>query len=240
MVSVYLVAGLAVVLLLAFSTIMLLRPIGQILRIRRAPTTPVGLLPDSGPAEVFGRAAGDTRSSPLAQAPCLFWQVEVQEYRSNGKSGHWATIYRQASTEPFAIDDGTGSVDMFPEGASLTLVDDVRATRGLFGNMSDDMLAALERMGVRTTGFLGFGRRLRVFERRLEPGEQVYALGYVERIGGRPVLRSIPDAPLLLADRSENDLLSALYARVGLTALVPVVVVAVMLIVLLVARGGTP
>lgn len=238
MVSVLLIAGLVALLVLAISALMLIRPIGQIIRIRRVPTTPVGLLPDAGPAEVFGRAAGGTRASPLAQAPCLFWQVEVQEYRSNGKSGHWATIFRQASTEPFAIDDGTGGVEVFPEGASLTLVDDVRASRGLFGNMSDEMLAAIERLGVSPTGFLGFGRRLRVFERRLEPGEQVYALGYVERIAGRPVLRSVPDAPLLLADRSEKDVLAALYARVGLTALVPILMIVIGLTVLIAARVG--
>jgi len=238
MIGSFLLLFLVPLVVLLVAGALMLRPIGQILRIRRAPTVPVGMLPDSGPAEIYGRAAGDTRPSPLAQAPCLFWQIEVQEYRSSGKSGHWRTIFRQASTEPFAIDDGTGSVQVLPEGASLTLVDDLRATRGLFGNMTDDLLAAIERLGVQTSGFLGFQRRLRVFERHILPGEQVYALGYVERLGAGPLIRSIPDAPLLLADRSEKGVLHSLYARVGLAALVPVAVAAIALFLLISIRGG--
>lgn len=233
-----LVVGLVVLAMVAVAAALALRPIGQIMRIRRVPTAPVGMLPDTGPAEVFGRAAGETHASPIGQAACLFWQVEVQEYRSSGKSGHWATIVRQASTEPFEIDDGTGRIAVLPSGAELTLVDDLRASRGLFGTMTDEMLESLERIGVATRGFLGFQRRLRVFERHITPDEQVYALGYVERIGGRPLLRSIPDAPLLLADRSEKDLLLSLYTRVGLIALAPALAIGVLLVLLLAARGA--
>jgi hypothetical protein len=234
-----LIVGPVALVVVAISVVMLLRPLGQIIRIRRVATAPVGALADAGPAEVFGRADGDAQPSPIGQAPCVFWQVEVQEYRSTGKSGHWRTIFRQASIEPFAIDDDTGRVQVLPAGAELTLVDDVRASRGLFGNMTEEMLAALERMGIPTTGFLGFNRRLRVFERRIEPGEQVYALGYVERMGGQPLIRSVPDAPLLLADRSERELLLSLYARVAIGALVPLLILGVGVFVLL-AIGGRP
>jgi hypothetical protein len=163
----------------------------------------------------------------------------VQEYRSSGKSGHWRTIFKRASTEPFAIDDGTGQAQVLPAGARLTLVDDVRAMRGLFGNMTDETLAAIERLGVSTTGFLGFGRRLRVRERYVTPGEQVYVLGEVERLGGQPTLRSIPGAPLILSDRSERELLLSLYARLGIAAIAPLLVLGVLLFVL-VATGRWP
>jgi hypothetical protein len=216
-----------------------LKPLGQIIRIRRIATMPIAALPDAGPAEVVGRAGGAELRSPLSDASCLLWQVEVQELRSTGKSSHWKTIFKHASDQPFEIDDGTGQIQVLPAGATLILNDDLRASRGLFGNMTPEIEAALERIGVQTHGFLGLRRRLRVRERLVAPGEQIFALGYVERVAGRPVLRSMPDATLILADRSERDLLRNLYWRVGASALFALIVLGVVGWMLLVI-GGRP
>lgn len=210
-----LILGLILLVVLAIAAAVLLRPLAQIRRIRRLATVPIGMLPLDGPAEVTGSAGGVELRSPLAGALCVLWQVEVQEYRSSGKSGHWVTVFARASDEPFEIDDGTGHVRVLPAGAQLTLEDDVRQSRGLLQRLSPEIEVALERLGVPLHGFLGLRRTLRVRERYVAPGEQVFALGYVEHIGERPALRSIPDAPLILADRSEQALLGGLYRRVG-------------------------
>ena len=49
------------------------------------------------------------------------------------------------------------------------------------------------------------------------PGEQIYALGLAEVAAGQLRLYSTEDMPLLLADRSERDLLRNLYRQVGIS-----------------------
>ena len=81
-----LIVLLAVLMAFAF---ILSKPIGQIMRMRRVPTLPIAALPNGVEAEVVGRAGGRVDSSPISETPCVLWQVEVQEYRGSGKSGHW-------------------------------------------------------------------------------------------------------------------------------------------------------
>jgi hypothetical protein len=95
------------------------------------------------------------------------------------------------------------------------LDDDLRATRGLFGTMTPQIEAALERMGIPLRGVFGVQRALRVRERLIAPGEQIFALGLAEEAAGQLRLCSTQDAPLILADRSERALLSSLYWQVA-------------------------
>jgi hypothetical protein len=165
--------------------------------------------------EVIGRAGGGVLPSPISETPCVLWHVEVQEYRGSGKNGRWVTILKQTSGPPVEIDDGTGRIWAVPAGAKLILDDDLRAARGLFGTMTPQIEAALERMGIPLSGVFGVQRALRVRERLIAPGEQIFALGLAEEAAGQLRLCSTQDAPLILADRSERALLSSLYWQVG-------------------------
>jgi hypothetical protein len=193
----------------------LLKPLAQIIRIRRVPTLPIATLPTTGQVEVVGRAGGRVVPSPISDTPCVLWQVEVQEYRGSGKNGRWVTILKQISGPPVEIDDGTGRIWAVPAGAELVLDDDLQATRGLFGTMTPQIEAALERMGIPLRGVFGVRRVLRVRERLIAPGEQIFALGLAEEAAGQLRLCSTQDAPLILADRSERALLNSLYWQVG-------------------------
>jgi hypothetical protein len=204
-------------LVLAAFGFILLKPLRQIIRIRRIPTLPIAAVPTTGQVEVVGRAGGSILLSPISDTACVLWHVEVQEYRGSGKSGHWATILKQTSGQPIEIDDGTGRLLAVPADAELVLDDDLRAARGLFGNMTPQVAAALERMGVSLHGVLGMKRALRVREQLILPGEQIYALGLAEVAAGQLRLCSTGDMPLLLADRSEHDLLRNLYRQVGIS-----------------------
>lgn len=207
---------LCVLVMLAVLTFILWEPIVDIRRLRGAVAQPIGALPSAGPAKVAGRASGSALLSPIAEAHCVLWQIEVQEYRNSGKSGRWVTVYKQTSQPPITIDDGTGRVWAIPDGAKLVLQDDLQAGRGLFERMSPSVEAAIERLGVPLRGWLGFARTLRVRERRITAGEQVFALGLVEPAAGQLRLCSTGGAPLILADRAEQELLWSLYRRVGL------------------------
>jgi hypothetical protein len=205
-----------VVVLAAFGFI-LLKPLRQIIRIRRVPTLPIVALPTTGQVEVVGRVGGNILLSPISDTSCVLWHVEVQEYRGTGKSGRWVTILKQTSGQSIEIDDDTGRILAVPAGAEMVLDDDLRASCGLFGNMTPQIAAALERMGISLRGILGMKRALRVREQLIVPGEQIYALGLAEVAAGQLRLCSTEDMPLLLADRSEHDLLRKLYWQVGIS-----------------------
>jgi hypothetical protein len=213
---------MAILLLIVLGTLVVLtfvlwEPIADIRRLRGTPALPIAALPSAGPAKAAGRAGGSALLSPIADAPCVLWQVEVQEYRSSGKTGRWVTVLQQCSQAPITIDDGTGRVWAIPAGAKLVLADDLRAGRGLFERMPPTVEAAIERLGVPLRGWLGFRRSLRVRERRIMAGEPVFALGLAEPAAGQLRLCSTSDAPLILADRAEQELLQRLYGRVALT-----------------------
>jgi hypothetical protein len=204
------------VVLAAFGFI-LHNPLRQIIRLRRQPTLPIGTLPHSGQVEVVGRASGSTMLSPISDTACVLWLVEVQEYRSSGKSGHWVTILKRTSSQPIEIADGSGRVWAVPSGAELVLNDDLRAAHGLLGNMTPQIEAAVERLGVGLRGVLGLARSLRVYERLIRPGEQIFALSLADEAAGQLRLCSTHDAPLILSDRSEQALLRALYRAVAIS-----------------------
>jgi hypothetical protein len=191
-----------------------LRNIREILRIQRTPTDVIGSLPPDGQVEVLGRAAQNTTTSPISRSPCAFWQVQVQENRSTGRSSHWVTIYQAASPGPFEISDGTGAVQISSAGADLILRDEINKSSGLFRPMEPDIQAALEELGIKLTGILGFQKTLRVHERIIQQGEEIYVLGEIQHAGGARTIQSVPDAPAIVSDRSERDTLGALYGRI--------------------------
>jgi hypothetical protein len=90
------------------------QPLREIHRLRRAARVPIGLLPPTGVVEVSGQASGTDLRSPLTDTPCIFWQVEVEAYRSSGRHGTWITIFDRASSAPVTIDDGTAQVQILP------------------------------------------------------------------------------------------------------------------------------
>jgi hypothetical protein len=70
---------------------------------------------------------------------------------------------------------------------------------------------------------LGIQRALRLRAQLIGPGEQIAALGLAKVAVGQLRLCSMEAMPLLLADRSEHDLLRNLYWQVGLSAFWPLV-----------------
>lgn len=203
---------LAVVLIAA--SILLWAPVRKIRRLRSTPYQQIALLSAYAQAKVVGYAGGSTLHSPFTSAPCVLWQVEVQEYQHHGRGGSWKTIHKQHSPEPVAIDDGTGRVWIDPEGVELNLGDDLRLGRRLFPHSEANMEAVLTQLGIAVRRWHGFRRPLRVYERRIGVGERVFALGEARQAAGRWVLSALPSAPHLLADRSEDDLRTDLYRQV--------------------------
>ena len=205
--------------------------IQRILRIRRTPTCTINALPYEGEVEISGTVGAPVSQSPITRTECAYWQVEVKEERSSGKSRTWHTIFKQSSDAVFQVQDGTGSAGVLPNDAVLVLNDDFQKSSGFLNALDAETLAAIQRLGVETTGFLGFKKSLKVTEKVIVPGDTIYVLGQVDTGSGAKVLQAAGRNSLIISDRSEQALLSGLYLEVALMILaVPAVIGFVVLI----------
>jgi hypothetical protein len=190
------------------------REIGKILRMMRTSTGEIASLPADEQVEIVGKAESDKiLNSPITKTPCVFWQVVVSERRSSGKSSRWVVVYSNTSTAPFDVADITGRMRVYPGRAmELHLRDDVSKSSGLFYSLDEQTQAALNEMGVETKGFLNMNKNMRVQERYIEQGDEIYLLG---KTSSKPGARTMMDEePLIISDQSELRLVSGFSWRV--------------------------
>ncbi|MFH1355140.1 MAG: GIDE domain-containing protein [Candidatus Omnitrophota bacterium] len=115
--------------------------------------------------------------SPLTNNECVLYKYLVEEYRSSGKSGHWAKIASGNSFySPFWIKDKTGKIAVFPQQAELILPIDYEFSTGLGRMMPDNLVKFMEAGGIGYKSWFGT-RRLRFKEWLIRPQETVYVLG---------------------------------------------------------------
>jgi len=183
------------------------KEIGKIIRMTRTSTGDIASLPADEQVEVVGTADGGAALySPITKTPCLLWQVVVSEKRSTGKSSHWVTVYSDTSTASFGVSDGTGRVRVNPsKQMEILLRDDVSQSSGVFNSLDEQTQTALDELGVNTKGFLKMNKSMRVQERYIEQGDQIYLLGKTSLHTGMQVMDS--DSPLIVSDQSELQLL---------------------------------
>ena len=200
------------------------REFSKIFRMVRTSTGEIASLPADEQAEVAGKADGAASlQSPITKTPCVLWQVEVSERRSSGKNSHWVVVYRNSSTEPFDVYDGTGRLRVHPSPQmELHLRDDMNKSSGLFYSLDEQTQTALNEMGVDTKGFLNLNKAMRIRERYIESGDQVYLLGKTSLNSGARAMDS--ESPLIVSDRSELQLLSRFSGRVLVNAVIGVII----------------
>ncbi len=131
----------------------------------RIPTTWISALPDKGWVEVTGKIRAEMVKSLLQKVDCVFWQLEVLEYQGGNRGGgRWKPILKKSSGS-FMLDDMTGRINI-KDGKPITVTNnEYRLDR-----VDDATRALLESIGVKTKGFLGFEKRLRISERTIRPG----------------------------------------------------------------------
>jgi hypothetical protein len=143
----------------------------------RTHATSISGIPGQGWVEVTGRIRGEQVTSQLNNTACAFCQLEVKEYQGSGKGGgRWRTIHKESSG-PFEVDDMTGRVTIQTSGnIDLVLENEIS-----FEHPDDSIKAKLENLGIKTKGFLGFNKKLRVYERLIAPGEEILVLGKFQK-----------------------------------------------------------
>ena len=178
-----------------------------------------------------GRATGAALPSPVEGAPCVLWQVEVQEYRSTGRSGHWVPVAQHRSPSPLLVEEGSGTAAVELRGAVLELRTAFSASRSLLSPLPPHVVRALERFDVPTRSPWGFGRSLRVIERRVGLGQPLAICGSSDE-REPSVLRAREGTPLFITDRPIEAVRRRLSARLALgTVLIVGLLVLTLLIV---------
>jgi hypothetical protein len=204
------------------------RELGKIFRMLRTPTGEIGSLPIDEQVEVVGKAESQTAlQSPITKTPCVFWQVVVMEKRSSGKSSHWVVVQNRSSTAAFAVSDGTGRMTVHPSrGLELLLREDVKKSSGIFNSLDEQTQVVLSEMGVNTKGLLNLNRPLRVHERYIEQGDEIYLMG---RTSANPAFKMLDgeNFPLLISDHSELSLVGKFTGKVLVNALLGVFIGAI-------------
>lgn len=135
-----------------------------------------------GLVEVTGKVKPTTSlKSPLTKTECVLYQYLIEEYRRSGKSGSWVKIASGNSFYcPFWLDDGTGKIMVFPQGAELILPVDYEFRTGIGRALPDNLVEFMEKNGISYKSWLGT-RTLRFKEWFIRPNEESYVLGSAKK-----------------------------------------------------------
>lgn len=195
------------------------RELGKIIRMFRTSTSEIGALPLDEQVEIVGKADSEvTVNSPITKQTCVLWQVEVSERRGSGKRSRWVKVYSNTSTKSFDVYDGTGKVQIYPNRLTeLILRDDVRKSSGIFNSLDEGIQTALKDLGVDTKGSL-FNKNMRIRERYIEQGDQIYVLGKTFVKNGIKMMDG-ESSPLIVSDQSELQVVGTFFWRVVLNAI---------------------
>lgn len=113
---------------------------------------------------------------PLTGKYCTWYSYSIEAKRRSGKETRWVTVERGVSDQLFLIEDDTGQCVIDPDGASVT------------PGQSDTWYGKSSRpdSGPQTSsGFMNMRTgNYRYTEKRMHPGEALYAIGLFSSVGG--------------------------------------------------------
>jgi hypothetical protein len=130
-----------------------------------------------GLVELQGRVLGRSRVfAPFSARECAWWEVELQTaQRSRRGMARWSTVHREQSGNPFYLEDETGSVLVYPQGAKLSAGHVVQEETGGLG-VPEPYAGFMESRDLKLRHLWALGP-MRFRERTLEQGTGVYVLG---------------------------------------------------------------
>lgn len=179
-------AGIGVVIALALGW----GAYSMLIRKRVMQDTPTALIRSAsqGYIELQGHAElidGLPILSPLSAKRCVWfdYRVEKKERRitsGNNSRSEWRTIESGTSDSLFYLVDATGRCAVDPEGAKVT----PSARDVWYGNSRYPGGIDTGSGWLQFTGLSQFGRQFRYTEKRIEPGDPLYALGDFTTHGG--------------------------------------------------------
>jgi hypothetical protein len=164
-----------------------------------------------GLVEVSGMAAGpQTIPAGITGEPCYYYHaIAWQEVESDGKRG-WEKVVDESVGVPFFVDDGTGRMLVYPQGAKLDVHRNFREEYGgsFFADrevVPESVRNFLLRHGIVPSGMI------RLDERCILPGYPLFVFGTLgENLGSGPWMPEVHvNAPPPSSGAGSNSLQSA-------------------------------
>jgi hypothetical protein len=187
-------------------------------RVLDTPTSRVCDAPGNQPVEIKGYIVPGEEGmiqTPFSGRPAVWARILVQEWRSTGRSGYWATLIDETEARTFYVDDQSGQrARIEPMGATI-VVDSVNvANSGTFNDANPHIQAFVASRGLNTQSWLGFNKRMKFDEQALVPNSPLYAIGPSRRdagyAGSQLAMFAFPGplGELILTNKTEEQLVS--------------------------------
>jgi hypothetical protein len=127
-----------------------------------------------GLTELYGKVRSRSQTiAPFSGKACAYWEVDVAV--RGRQRGSWSIVHRNASGNPFFLDDETGVALVYPHGASCKVR--FGTEEECWGLSLPEVYAEYLRANPSVGGALGRLSWMRFRERALEDGMAVYVLG---------------------------------------------------------------
>lgn len=187
--------------------------IKKIVRIHRTPARSINTVLAGEQVQVTGKIMSELRSirSPLTQTACVLWRAEVLRLVPSGESSAWESIFSETSVHPFDIQDGTGTMTIYPVDAELMLRTDSWYESGMLSSFPPEVDEALARLQISTKVSWGRVEKIRAYEQLVKADEKIYVMGRIEDKNGTLIISSKDDFPVLISEQSRSRQLFTLY-----------------------------
>ncbi|WP_299220910.1 GIDE domain-containing protein [uncultured Aquimarina sp.] len=149
--------------------------------------------------------------SPIGKRKCLYYKIQVEEKRSNGKSSSWRTIIQEEEFQDFIIESqGDKAIvsTKIPKSAKTVYLDqDIEYTSGTWNDAPKFLEQYLQSHGKDSTGLFGFNKSIRYREGVIEIGEKITILGTGNWKESDHNLDPYSSKSLYISGNSENKLI---------------------------------
>ncbi len=217
------IASLVIVFLIVYANALRMSALAWL-----TPTTWISALPTQGWVQVTGKARGSATISLITKTSCPFWQLEVKEWRSSGRGGgYWKSVLKKPSG-PFELFDGTGQATIL-EGKTDVIV----AQETVIDNPEPEVKTALESMGIKFTGFLGFKKRVQIFERIINEGDDLLVVGKIQPRDSQIIISGSLITPTLVSAMNKPSTITTLLWKATRPMIIFWAIAAVVLVLLL-------
>ncbi len=200
----------------------------KLIRLRRTPTTWISALPPTGPVEITGQVGEKTILTPIGKTSCAAYKYEIQEFKKSNNGARWSTVRKFQSDEPFELSDGTGSIQVRPAGADFMVSMDSQTDV-----LNAEQIAAIQNLGVKTIGFFGSAKKLKLNEYVVRPGQEIYVAGHIQQVDGIKSIAGAGGVRLVISDGGERSIMRTLYIQIGKIVLICLAVGIAIIVILL-------
>jgi len=197
---------LVVVFSLFVGFVISLHPIMEIVTLRRTPDSMEGIIPSEGLVKVTGKADRDSLlRSPVTQAECVYWEVEVDEWQSRGKGSSWVQVYQDRSQGDFSVRGPVGGIQVHPsERGDLFLINHFAGENTTFkDNLTPEIYSSLKKLGVGL-------ENMRVRERIIARDDVILVLGVIRYLQGTKTISTGRNFPFIISHLPEGKLIGKL------------------------------